>query len=85
MGGSPQLWHKKLDSHGHPGLWHHTRPVLQSRSLACDVPALHSHTSLLCVCLGASNRPSSHTATAALALGTSLKRSTALKGLPERG
>lgn len=84
VGGSPQAWHKKLDSHLHPGLWHHTTPVLQSRSLVCDVPALHSHTSLLCVCPGASNCSTSHTASAALALGTSLKRPMALKGLPER-
>lgn len=83
VGGNPQTWHKSQDPHLHPGPWHHTRPILLSRSLACGALASHSHPSstvsaqeLLIALLAAQ---------AARALGSSLEQPTALKGLPEGG
>ena len=45
VGGNPQLLRKNQEPHSHLGPQHPqhaTRPVLQSRSLACGAPASHS-------------------------------------------
>lgn len=73
VGGNPQLVHKNQESRSHPGCQHPrhaTRP--QEPGLRwSSLTQLH--------------QPLSHTATAALALGTSLEQLTASKGLPEGG